>query len=78
MNPNHERYRSGDITVFKIPGQSIPVVHRIIEAHSQPDDHITPRQKLLTKGDNNPVDDLQLYKGLEWLENQHIVGKVYG
>jgi signal peptidase len=35
-------------------------------------------QLLLTKGDNNPVDDLELYNGLEWLERKHIVGKVRG
>jgi len=33
---------------------------------------------LLTKGDNNPVDDLELYRGIEWLERKHIVGKVRG
>ena len=35
-------------------------------------------QLLLTKGDNNPVDDLDLYQGLEWLERRHIIGKVQG
>ena len=35
-------------------------------------------QLLLTKADNNPVDDLDLYQGLEWLERKHIVGKVRG
>ncbi|KAK7470127.1 Signal peptidase complex catalytic subunit [Stygiomarasmius scandens] len=36
------------------------------------------QQQMLTKGDNNPVDDLDLYEGLEWLEKKHIVGKVSG
>ena len=35
-------------------------------------------QLLLTKGDNNPVDDIDLYKGISWLERRHIVGKVRG
>lgn len=35
-------------------------------------------QLLLTKGDNNPVDDLDLYNGLDWLERKHIVGVVRG
>jgi signal peptidase I len=39
---------------------------------------LAEEQLLLTKGDNNPVDDLELYNGLEWLERQHIVGKVRG
>ena len=35
-------------------------------------------QLLLTKGDNNPIDDIELYNGLKWLERRHIVGKVRG
>ena len=35
-------------------------------------------QLLLTKGDNNYVDDIELYQGLDWLEKKHIVGKVRG
>jgi hypothetical protein len=35
-------------------------------------------QLLLTKGDNNHIDDLELYNGLEWLERKHVVGKVRG
>ncbi|KAJ8589854.1 hypothetical protein M405DRAFT_737946, partial [Rhizopogon salebrosus TDB-379] len=35
-------------------------------------------QLLLTKGDNNHVDDIELYQGLEWLDRRHIVGKVRG
>jgi hypothetical protein len=38
----------------------------------------SPRQRMLTKGDNNHVDDLELYNGLDWLESQHIVGVVKG
>lgn len=35
-------------------------------------------QTLLTKGDNNDVDDIIMYKGMQWLERRHIVGKVRG
>jgi signal peptidase len=35
-------------------------------------------QLLLTKGDSNPVDDTELYQGLDWLQRKHIVGKVRG
>ena len=35
-------------------------------------------QLLLTKGDNNKVDDLVMYNGLQWLERKHIIGKVRG
>jgi signal peptidase len=89
-NPVSERYHTGDITVYKIPGADIPIVHRVLETHD-----VTPKKKknnkstsaqaspvthqlLLTKGDNNYVDDIELYQGLEWLERKHIVGKVRG
>lgn len=74
-NPASERYKTGDITVYKIPGADIPIVHRVLETH---DDNKTGKQLLLTKGDNNYVDDLDLYQGLQWLEKKHIVGKVRG
>jgi len=95
-NPSSEQYKTGDITVYKIPGADIPIVHRVMETHDVPP-HIDLRQYsksrtrskpqadatqdnqlLLTKGDNNYVDDIELYQGLEWLEKKHIVGKVRG
>ena len=30
-NPPSERYVTGDITVYKIPGADIPIVHRVLE-----------------------------------------------
>jgi signal peptidase len=35
-NPVHERYHTGDITVYKIPGAEIPIVHRVLETHDVP------------------------------------------
>lgn len=32
-NPASEQYRTGDITVYKIPRQEIPIVHRVLETH---------------------------------------------
>ncbi|GJJ14796.1 Signal peptidase complex catalytic subunit [Clathrus columnatus] len=84
-NPPHTSYKTGDITVYQIPGVDIPIVHRVIEAHDLAKDPSsnntllhTNRQLLLTKGDNNYADDIQLYQGLDWLEREHIVGKVQG
>ena len=87
-NPINARYQTGDITVYKLPNTDIPIVHRVLETHdvtpkkkrksgsvSQP---AQPKQLMLTKGDNNEVDDIMLYGGLEWLERKHIVGKVRG
>ena len=32
-NPANQRYQTGDITVYKIPGADIPIVHRVMETH---------------------------------------------
>jgi len=34
-NPANERYKTGDITVYNIPGQAIPIVHRVLETHDK-------------------------------------------
>ena len=86
-NPVSERYHTGDITVYKIPGADIPIVHRVLETHDVKPKKSSSKsaavasaanQLLLTKGDNNYVDDIELYQGLNWLERKHIVGKVRG
>lgn len=125
-NPPSSAFKTGDITVYQIPGVDIPIVHRVIETHDVAREwvithsslialhlyalllvchryptffflkinipmlmhhlrsrlsnttHIHINQKLLTKGDNNYMDDIQLYQGLDWLERKHIVGKVQG
>lgn len=43
--------RSGDITVFKIEGRDIPIVHRVIKVHEKGHNDT----KFLTKGDHNMV-----------------------
>ncbi|KAH9059105.1 hypothetical protein EDB87DRAFT_1675226 [Lactarius vividus] len=92
VNPANKRYDTGDITVYRIPGQDIPIVHRVLETHdvvkvidglssARSVRETTPRpenQLLLTKGDNNYLDDVELYQGLDWLEHKHIIGKVRG
>ncbi|KAL1948387.1 hypothetical protein VTO73DRAFT_12462 [Trametes versicolor] len=86
-NPTDQLYKTGDITVYKIPGADIPIVHRVLETHDWTPagkkdavaaSPLAQRQRLLTKGDNNHIDDIELYQGLEWLERKHIVGKVRG
>ena len=32
-NPSQQRYDIGEITVYKIPGADIPIVHRVMETH---------------------------------------------
>lgn len=91
----------GDITIYKVPGAPIPIVHRVIETHNEYGAPCLPPpqqrnkkadqrkrwsaplprpnntdQWILTKGDNNPVDDVGLYRGMRYLKRSHLVGKV--
>eukprot|EP01064_Diplonema_japonicum_P007504 TRINITY_DN15129_c1_g1_i1.p1 TRINITY_DN15129_c1_g1~~TRINITY_DN15129_c1_g1_i1.p1 ORF type:complete len:216 (+),score=24.76 TRINITY_DN15129_c1_g1_i1:58-648(+) len=76
---DNEPYSAGDIVVFKIEGREIPIVHRVIRSHRKDDDDYGDGFQLLTKGDNNPVDDRSLYtNGQEWVEKRHILGRAKG
>lgn len=67
------RQKVGDIVVYEIDGKSIPIVHRVLREH-----HNLEKQLLLTKGDNNAVDDLSLYAKKQSYLNQKndLVGTV--
>ncbi|KYQ99722.1 microsomal signal peptidase subunit [Tieghemostelium lacteum] len=67
--------RSGEIVVFKIEGKEIPIVHRVLNVH----ENAAGDYLILTKGDNNTVDDRSLYnKDQRWLTRDHIIGRVGG
>ena len=75
LNNSVEKVYVGDVVVFKIKDRDIPIVHRILKVHTKPDGHV----ELLTKGDNNRVDDRGLYApGQLWLEREDILGKAVG
>lgn len=65
----------GEIVVFKVKGREIPIVHRLFEMHkNMPED-----ANILTKGDNNPVDDRGLYNpGQLWLQTEDVMGRAQG
>jgi len=64
-------YALGDIVVFKVEGRPIPIIHRVVEVHSNE----AGVQEVLTKGDNNEVNDRLLYNpGQMWLKRSEIVG----
>eukprot|EP00992_Anisonema_acinus_P013119 TRINITY_DN8556_c0_g1_i1.p1 TRINITY_DN8556_c0_g1~~TRINITY_DN8556_c0_g1_i1.p1 ORF type:complete len:185 (+),score=18.24 TRINITY_DN8556_c0_g1_i1:58-612(+) len=70
-----EPYKVGDVIVFKVEGREIPIVHRILRRHSGVGNDFF----LLTKGDNNQVDDRGLYsQGQQWLERRHLMGRAKG
>jgi signal peptidase len=66
----------GDVVVFKIKDRDIPIVHRILKVHR---DEANGHVELLTKGDNNRVDDRGLYApGQLWLNRDDILGRATG
>jgi len=74
--PRKEPYVAGDIVVYKIEGQDIPIVHRILKIHKNDEDG---EDYILTKGDNNNIDDRALYnKDQLWIKKSDIIGKVKG
>ena len=75
LNNQEENVRVGDIVVFKIKGRDIPIVHRVLKVHQKPDGDVD----LLTKGDNNSVDDRGLYApGQMWLQREDVLGRARG
>ncbi|KAH8024439.1 hypothetical protein HPB51_022948 [Rhipicephalus microplus] len=74
-NYKEDPIRVGDIVVFKVEGRDIPIVHRVLKLHEKADGSV----KILTKGDNNSVDDRGLYApGQMWLDKKDIVGRARG
>jgi len=65
----------GEIVVFKVRGREIPIVHRILTVHEDTEGDL----KMLTKGDNNGVDDRALYATNQvWLEREEVMGRARG
>ena len=73
INWDYTNPTPGDIVVYKVPSQVIPIVHRVIGIQPLDNgDYIA-----ITKGDNNPVNDRGLYeKGDLWLTKKHILGRI--
>ena len=66
---------NGDIIVYEIEGENIPIVHRVITTQIDKDGELN----ILTKGDNNPVNDRGLYpRDVQYLKDRMVVGKVMG
>ena len=65
----------GDIIVYQIQNEAIPIVHRVITVQELPSKEL----RILTKGDNNPVDDRGLYpKGQLWIKEEEVMGQIVG
>ena len=63
----------GDIPVFQIKSETIPIVHRLTIRQDMKYDE--RKFYLLTKGDNNPLDDRALYPNRQvWIHQQDLLG----
>jgi signal peptidase len=66
-----ERVDVGDIVVFKVAQRDIPIVHRVLRVH----EHVGGGVDYLTKGDNNNIDDRNLYAPDQlWVHRDEIMG----
>eukprot|EP00466_Bigelowiella_natans_P006319 jgi/Bigna1/58160/fgenesh1_pm.59_\ len=69
--------KAGDVVVFKVKERDIPIVHGVMEIHVKPNG----KSRILTKGDNNPVDDRGLYHAITgqlWLSQSDVIGRAMG
>ncbi|KTW30806.1 signal peptidase I [Pneumocystis carinii B80] len=74
LDNRQERVNIGDIVVYRINKGDIPIVHRVIQER-----HGETFQKVLTKGDNNRFDDIQLYSQNQmYIDRKDIIGVVKG
>ena len=65
LNNQANPIRVGEVVVFKIKDRDIPIVHRVLKVHEDAFGEV----ELLTKGDNNRIDDRSLYApGQMWLK----------
>merc|ERR1711865_1124466 len=81
LNRGYAPFQAGEVCVFKISGREIPIVHRIVKVHQRADlgDGSPIGQDMLTKGDNNNLDDRGLYNdGQLWLSDQEVIGRTVG
>ncbi|RKF65052.1 Signal peptidase complex catalytic subunit sec11 [Erysiphe neolycopersici] len=69
-----EETKVGEIVVYTVEGKDIPIVHRLVRKFGAGHD-----ANLLTKGDNNAVDDTELYaRGQDYIQRKDIMGSVVG
>ena len=79
LSNRKEKVDVGDVVVYNVKGRDIPIVHRVIKQHWTNNSGLE-QQHLLTKGDNNPTDDIELYaRGQIYLYRQEeVIGLVEG
>nr|XP_023897076.1 signal peptidase complex catalytic subunit SEC11A-like [Quercus suber] len=67
---------AGEIILFNVDGLDVPISHRVTTVHGHRN---TGKVYILTKGDNNHLDDRILYaRGQRWLLRPHVIARVIG
>ena len=68
----------GDVMVFQIKTEVIPIVHRAMKVQERSGNKFQENDYyLLTKGDNNSIDDRGLYPSRKlWLHKEDVIGKI--
>jgi signal peptidase len=70
-----EEIKIDDVIIYTVDNTTM-IVHRVIGIKDE-----YKKDCILTKGDNNPVDDLGIYfkaeQGLRCLNKKHVIGKVF-
>ncbi|EEB08127.1 signal peptidase subunit Sec11 [Schizosaccharomyces japonicus yFS275] len=62
----------GDIVVYNLPHRAIPIVHRVTKLYDDGN-----QTKLITKGDNNQVDDVNLFpRSMTYLDRENDVSGI--
>lgn len=75
LNHWKEQFNAADIPVFTVEGRGIPIVHRMVNTHYTADG----KASILTKGDNNSVDDRGLYaRRQNFLKKEEVMGRAVG
>ncbi|OJJ04883.1 hypothetical protein ASPVEDRAFT_137531 [Aspergillus versicolor CBS 583.65] len=78
LSNRQQSVQPGDIPVIWIPGKPLPMVHRAITVDYQIVDGGL-KQTILTKGDNNAIDDRYMYvPGRPFALREEVVGLVKG
>jgi signal peptidase len=73
--PLTARWRREPDSLVDLHTGDIPIVHRVMKVHEKASGAV----ELLTKGDNNRVDDRGLYApGQLWLERDDVLGRAVG
>ncbi|KAI9375084.1 hypothetical protein BJX61DRAFT_540110 [Aspergillus egyptiacus] len=79
ISNHHREVAIGDLPVCWLPNRAFPMIHRVHRVMYEDQANLDSIQLLLTKGDNNLLDDTLLYpEGQAYLTRSQVLGFVRG